>query len=227
MIPTIFPDKEYLKGLIKSLLKEGLLKELIEEDSEIREMVQAITSEYLITKSGVPQRLAAVEQVTGIEDYEDESEEHKITLVDRVAALEEEKTVLLALRTAVDSEFKNLPQSKTDYRADYLIKYMEQNGLKGEGDEIGKPDTGIPRMYSNVVKDYYIYIDTPEFRKFIDNFLPEKFLPKSKKNLRKIKSDVFRNAARRYPSKVWTHNLENGNHELRLLAFFARSSVTE
>lgn len=153
------------------------------------------TSELRILK-----RLATVEQVLGIDDYgysEAPTIPQKLTEIEnKVIALTEERKPNLEL-PATSSV------TVTDIRADFLVKHLQ------ESEDIPKvPSRGIELPF----------INSREFKTFISNILPEQLRPKSYKNLRKIKKDIFENAAERYGNMVMIDKSKHGNKELRLVA---------
>jgi hypothetical protein len=185
---------------IKNALKNVFIT-LLNEDKDFQESVKTFF-EYSIATSELKilKRLAAVEQILGIEDYGDTEAPtipQKLTEIeDKVIALSEEQKPNLELP-------ESLPTTVTDIRTDFLIKHLQ------ESEDIPKvPSRGIELPF----------INSREFKAFISNILPEQLRPKSYKNLRKIKKDIFENAVERYSSVVTLDKSKHGNKEIRLIA---------
>ncbi|HZK71992.1 MAG TPA: hypothetical protein VFD03_10840 [Clostridia bacterium] len=200
-----------LKGLLQDPeLKEAmktLMITLVKEDQEFRETVKGIVNEYYV-QSGTPNRLAVIDTKLGIDDFRGlsalEGKEEELTIPEQMSLLAERiDTISQEDRTVT---LGNSPQSVTDYRADFLIKHMKTSG---------RP--------SPLCSDFTV-MDSIGFRYFVENVLPEEYRPASMKNLRKIKKDVFENAASRHKARIDPSN--HGNKELRLMIEL-RPSVTE
>jgi len=122
-------------------------------------------------------------------------------LKERVAALE---TITRPARTRLSTEFiEDVPSTVTDIRADHLMRYMETNP------NVPEVDGG------NDVK--FKYLNTKTFKEFVTTVLPEKLRPLSYKNIRKLKKDVFENAAARYENRAAIDKSKHGNKETRLV----------
>jgi hypothetical protein len=169
------------------------------KDPEVQSFLKTfIDSAIAQSELNILKRLAVVEQVLGIEDYGDAEAltiPQKLTEIEHtVIALTKEQKPNLELP-------KSLPTTVTDIRTDFLIKHLQ------ESEEIPKvPGIELP------------FINSREFKTFISNILPEQLRPKSYKNLRKIKKDIFENAAERYGNMVMIDKSKHGNKELRLVA---------
>jgi len=99
---------------------------------------------------------------------------------------------------------KALPSTVTDVRTDHLVEYIE------DSEEIPEADSGFENLK---VK----YMNSKWFRNFITSVLPEQLRPKSFKNLRKLKKDLFENAVTRYGDRAEIDKADHGNKELRLV----------
>jgi hypothetical protein len=190
LTPSIYPDREYLKGLIGSILKDdpeylkGLIKSLFKE--EIRNIIHEVADEIIVREYEITKRLAGVEQVTGVANHELEGEKHKVTHEERLRALENKKIQQV-----------NFLQSVTDYRTHFLVRHLETSVTANNFSEI--------------------FIDKKEFSHFMNNALPEEYRVTDGVNLRKIMRDVFLKAVAQYPEKVSLVKSNHGNKELRLV----------
>jgi hypothetical protein len=201
-----------LKGLLQDPeLKEAmktLMITLVKEDQEFRETVKGIVNEYYV-QSGTPNRLAVIDTKLGIDDFRGlsalEGKEEELTIPEQMSLLAE-RIDTISIQENRTVTLGNSPQSVTDYRADFLIKHMKTSGR--------------PSLFCS---DFTV-MDSKCFRYFVENVLPEEYRPASIKNLRKIKKDVFENAASRHKARIDPSN--HGNKELRLLVEL-RPSVTE
>lgn len=104
------------------------------------------------------------------------------------------------------ADMSNLPTCTTDARADLLVTHLETNEL-------------VPKVNSGAVNLECRICNRKEFRYFVEHVLEPEYRPKSLKNLRKLKKDLFENAARRHPDKVCIDQAFHGNKELRLLMY--------
>ncbi len=204
--PIINPIFKTLDPDFKSSLRE-LMITLVKEDKEFREILTAIIEECNV-KSEVINRLAIIDTKLGINDFRGfskalEGREGELTIPEEIAILKQQ-SVTAPLRC----EFQNFPQDVTDYRTDFLLKFMENKEL----------DHDIPELYDVKNKENCIYVGPKEFEFFIKFYLPEKYQPKSFKNLRKIRRDVFKNAEERYLKKVWVAKGIGGKKQLKLVA---------
>jgi len=201
--PAMNPFFKTLDPGFKSSLRE-LMITLVKEDQEFREILTAIIEECNV-KSGVINRLAVIDTKLGINDFRGFSEalegrEGELTIPEEIAILKQQIVTAPAKR-----EFQNFPQNVTDYRADFLMRFMENK------------DNDIPELH-NKDEEPCIYVGSKEFEFFIKSYLPEKYQPKSFKNLRKIRRDVFKNAEERYLKNVWVHKGLGGRKQLKLVA---------
>jgi hypothetical protein len=201
-----------LDSLELSKAQKVTLFKLLSQDPDIEDDVQTWFDSMLIKSELKPiKRIAELEAVTGLNDYSDfeEDEAHDPTIPEKINRLDE---ILSQLYKAEKPDFtdKNLvPPSKniTEIRADYLVDYAITNDLIPKA----------PPVFANVeVK----VIDSKEFRYFAEHILPPEYRPKSNRNLRKMKKDVFEAAKIRYKDKgIDTDPAEHGRHEVRLLYF--------
>ena len=121
-------------------------------------------------------------------------------LKERVAALE---SITRPARTRLPTDFiDDVPSTVTDIRADHLMRYMETN-------------PNVPEVDGGNVK--FKYLNTKAFKEFVATILPEKLRPLSYKNIRKLKKDVFENAAARYVNRATIDKSKHGNKETRLV----------
>ena len=131
-------------------------------------------------------------------------------LEDRVLELEDQNQVLKEkLQSKVEKIRESAivtvePSTVTDIRTDHLIEYIENN------EEVPEADSGFVNLK---VK----YMNSKVFKNFVSTILPEALRPKSFKNLRKLKKDLFENAATRYKDIAMIDKANHGNKELRLL----------
>ena len=134
-------------------------------------------------------------------------------LEDEVEALQEENA---ELREKLQSKIEKVsesgqmsipdecPSTITDIRTDHLVSYMESN------EEIPEVDSGFVNLTCK-------YMNSKVFKNFVTSVLPESLRPKSFKNLRKLKKDLFENAVTRYNDIVTVDKAFHGNKETRLI----------
>jgi hypothetical protein len=220
LIQNLSQNKEFIcsltqnKGFIDSLSQnedfKGFLKgftiTLLKEDQEYREYIRNFIDCSITTSElNILKRLSAVEQVLGLDDLEEE-EGHEPTIPEKIIKLEEqlEKVTLTVKPDILNRELVNAPQSLTDLRTDFLIEHMETNDL-------------VPKISTGFVNLEARYVDSKEFKYFVKHVLPPEYRPKSIKNLRKMKKDLFENARCRHGDKVSIDKSFHGNKELRLV----------
>ena len=101
----------------------------------------------------------------------------------------------------------------TEIRADFLVEYMKNNK------ELPKAASPFANIDTRI-------LDSRDFKKFVENYLPEDYQPESMKNLRKIKRDVFAAAEKRCSTNdIFIDKADHGRKELRLI--FARQIPDE
>jgi len=169
-------------------------------DPVIIESLQTIFESFMATSElQVLKRITAIEEKLGIIESDVPTIPQKLIEIEvKVNAITEGKKPKFEL-------FKSLPTTITDTRTDFLIKHL------WESEDVPK----IPDCSRSIERPY---INSREFKNFVTHILPEKLRPKSFKNLRKIKKDLFENAAMRYGNKVIIDKSKHGNKELRLVA---------
>jgi len=201
LTPSIIPDQEYLKGLIRSVLREEpelvksviredkeLLKssfiELLEEDKEFKEYVRGfIDCSITMSEHNVLKRLAEVEKATGQRDYSDFEEEHKPTIQEQINVLAEKIE-------NKPTEPLILPKTTAEKRTVAFVEKFLQ-----------KPHspTGV------------IQADDKEIKEII-NGLPEELRSKDK-NERKVKERIINKAKELYPGIIEIRKSPHGRHE--------------
>ena len=139
-----------------------------------------------------------------------------LQILKRISALEEELEEVKAENEQLKTELKKakpeipesplagVPSTITDIRTDHLVEYIES-------------DPDIPEADSGFVNMTLKYMNSLVFKKFVTKVLPEQLRPKTLKNLRKLKKDLFENAATRYKSKAFINKSDHGNKEIRLV----------
>lgn len=222
---------------VKKIQRKGL--ELIKEDPEYRERAKeefmAIDYELTIADQdpnyqclfdskliqskdlNTVNRLANVEEVLGIResDYDDE-EDRQQTIPMQITRL---NNLVSEINTTLKPELIDrslvMPSKNyTEIRADYLIEYMKAN------------KDALPQAVSPCVNIESRVMDSRAFRSFVENCLPEEYQPKSTKNLRKLKRDVFEAVKKRcITNDIFIDKADHGRQELRLV--YARQIPTE
>jgi len=139
-------------------------------------------------------------------------------LEDRVEALQEENAELKEkLQSKIEKVYDKIsesgqvecllndtPTTITDIRTDHLVTYMESN------EEIPEVDSGFVNLKCKCM-------NSKVFKTFVTSVLPEALRPKSFKNLRKLKKDLFENAVARYKDVTMIDKAWYGNKETRLI----------
>jgi hypothetical protein len=192
---NLFEDPDFSKAI------KGYNLYLLKEDKEYRAEVKTYFEECLITSELRPvQRLSTAETLLGINDFSDFEDDHEPTIPNRLEKLERETEKKVFNITDLPA----MPETITDIRTDFLIKHLETN------EETPK----IPSPFDNMELPF---CNSKEFRYFVDNVLPGKYKPRSLKNIRKLKKDIFENAVARYKDLVSIEKSFHGNRELRLV----------
>ncbi len=161
------------------------------------------------------QRLAEIETVLGIEDFSYDDEDHEPTIPEQITRL---NNMVSKINTTLKPEFIDrslISPSKniTEIRADFLIEYMKNN-------------TDLPKAASPFANIDTRILDSRDFKKFVENYLPEEYQPESTKNLRKLKRDVFTAAEKKCSTNnIFIDKADHGVKELRLI--FARQIPDE
>jgi hypothetical protein len=173
------------------------------KDPQVQSFLKVIVDNAIATSElRILKRLAAVEQILGLEDY-GLDETRAPTLPQKLTEIEN-KVIALTKEQKPNLELpKSLPTMVTDLRTDFLIKHLQQS-------------EDIPRVSSRGIE--LPFVNSREFKAFVFNILPDQLRPKNYKNLRKIKKDIFENAVERYSDKVIIDKSQHGNKEIRLIA---------
>jgi hypothetical protein len=158
------------------------------------------------------QRLSKVEAMLGLLDEEllEDDEEQEPSIPTQIAELSDRvQKIDTTLKPELLDRSLVLPSKNiTEIRADFLIDYM-------------KKSTDLPKAASPFANIDTRVLDSRDFKKFVENYLPEEFQPESAKNLRKLKRDVFEAAEKRCSTNdIFIDKADHGRNELRLI--FAR-----
>jgi hypothetical protein len=161
------------------------------------------------------QRLAEIETILGIDDFSYDDEDHEPTIPDHITRLYDmvSKINTTLKPELIDRSLVTPSKNITEIRADFLVEYM-------------KKSTDLPKAVSPFANIDTRIMDSRDFKKFVENYLPEEFQPESFKNLRKIKRDVFAAAEKRCSTNdIFVDKADHGRNELRLI--FARQIPDE
>ena len=75
------------------------------------------------------QRIAELEEITGLNDYSDfDEEEHEPTIPEQISLLEEKIYAISEPTRAPTKEPVNIPTSKTEIRACKLVNHLKKTG---------------------------------------------------------------------------------------------------
>jgi hypothetical protein len=198
----LIEEKELLKPIIVSLLND--------DETFRRQVASYITPE-------LANRVLLLEEKLEVQDrylLDDDA----VTIPEEIGCLKRNVDNINAQLKGVtipESLYKSLdalPTCETDVRADLLVKYIEST-------------TDLPKVLDGISEITSYYINSRAFKHFVEDVLPEQYRPKSTKNLRKLKKDVFETAALRHPRKVTIDKSGHGRKELRLVQLLP--TVTE
>jgi hypothetical protein len=213
-VPSEFMHFFEQPGIVEAL--KGFARYLINEDLEFQEEIKTKFNANLATSEIRPvQRLAEIETVLGIEDFSYDDEDHEPTIPEQITRL---NNMVSKINTTLKPELLDrslISPSKniTEIRADFLVEYMKNN-------------TNLPKAASPFANIDTRILDSRDFKKFVENYLPEEFQPESTKNLRKLKRDVFAAAEKRCSTNdIFIDKADHGRNELRLI--FARQIPDE
>jgi hypothetical protein len=201
-------------GIIEAL--KGFARYLINEDLEFQEEIKTKFNAHLATSEIRPvQRLAEIETVLGIDDFSYDDEDHEPPIPEQITRL---NNMVSKINTTLKPELIDrslVAPSKniTEIRADFLIEYVKNN-------------KELPKAVSPFANIDTRVLDSKDFKKFVENYLPEEYQPESMKNLRKLKRDVFEAAEKRCSTNdIFIDKADHGRKELRLI--FARQIPDE
>jgi hypothetical protein len=161
------------------------------------------------------QRLAEIETVLGIDDFSYDDEDHEPTIPDHITRLYDmvSKINTTLKPELIDRSLVAPSKNITEIRADFLVEYMKNN-------------TDLPKAASPFANIDTRIMDSRDFKKFVENYLPVDYQPESMKNLRKLKRDVFAAAEKRCSTNdIFVDKADHGRNELRLI--FARQIPDE
>ncbi len=201
-------------GIVEAL--KGFARYLINEDPEFKVELKTKFDAHLLTSEVEPvQRLSSIETVLGIDDLSYDDEDHEPTIPDHITRLYDmvSKINTTLKPELIDRSLVAPSKNITEIRADFLVEYM-------------KKSTDLPKAVSPFANIDTRVLDSRDFKKFVENYLPEEFQPESTKNLRKLKRDVFEAAEKRcYTNDIFVDKADHGRNELRLI--FARQIPDE
>jgi hypothetical protein len=209
---AVLVDMEDLKAYIDSEIEKGIEKGIEEKLPAVVEKVlsnpenpifiKAIESILAISDFKILKRLYTHDVMLGLEEpYE---EEEYVSIPAQIQELKQNAIKTADITHSADTS--NLPTCMTDARTDLLITHMATNEL-------------VPKVSSGAVNLECRLCNRKEFKYFVEHILPPEYRPQSTKNIRKIKKDIFENAARRHPDKACIDQAFHGNKELRLLVY--------
>jgi len=206
-LPTLI-NLEDVKTFIQSEIDKAMnpvlqkIDELKEENIKIREENVRLLRHIRILEGHLNINYTDYEDVclTG-NTYEDLKDEGITPFCDKI-----EQITIKATDSPHSADTSNLPTCVTDARADLLLTHMETNEL-------------VPKVNSGAVNLECRLCNRKEFRYFVEHVLEPEYRPKNLKNLRKLKKDLFENAAHRHPDKACIDQAFHGNKELRLLVY--------
>ena len=205
----LFSDSDFSNAI------KGYNLYLLKEDKEYRKEVQTVLKEELdisfdarlaTTEIRPVQRLAEIETVLGIDVY-DEDEDHEPTIPDHITILYDmvSKINTTLKPELIDRSLVAPSKNITEIRADFLVEYMKNN-------------KELPKAVSPFANIDTRVLDSRDFKKFVENYLPDEYQPESMKNLRKIKRDVFEAAEKRCSTNdIFIDKADHGRKELRLI----------
>ncbi len=202
-------------GFIEAL--KGFARYLINEDLEFQEEIKTKFNANLATSEIRPiQRLAEIETILGIDDFSYDDEDHESTIPEQITKLNDmvSKINTTLKPELIDRSLISPSKNITEIRADFLVEYMKNNK-----DMLPKAASPFANIDSRIM-------DSRDFKKFVENYLPEEFQPESTKNIRKLKRDVFTAAEKRCSTNdIFIDKADHGRNELRLI--FARQIPDE
>jgi hypothetical protein len=188
------------------------------KDPEIQTFLKTVIEATIATSDlKILQRLSKVEAMLGLLDEEllEDDEEQEPSIPTQIAELSDrvQKIDTTLKPELLDRSLISPSKNITEIRADFLIDYM-------------KNSKELPKAVSPFANIDTRIMDSRDFKKFIETYLPEDYQPESFKNLRKLKCDVFAAAEKRCSTNdVFIDKADHGRKELRLI--FARQIPTE
>jgi hypothetical protein len=189
------------------------------KDPEIQTFLKTFVEATIATSDlKILQRLSKVEAMLGLLDEEllEEEEVKELSLPAQITELNErvEKIDVTLKPELLDRSLISPSKNITEIRADYLIEFMKNN------------KDMLPKAVSPFANIDTRIMDSRDFKKFVENYLPEEYQPESMKNLRKLKRDVFEAAEKRCSTNnIFIDKADHGRNELRLI--FARQIPDE
>ena len=188
------------------------------KEPEIQTFLKTVIEATIATSDlKILKRLSKVEAMLGLLDEEllEDEEEQELSIPEQIIELKNNVAKInnTLKPQLIDRSLVQPSKNVTEIRADFLIEYM-------------KKSTDLPKAVSPFANIDTRVLDSKNFKKFIENYLPEEFQPESTKNLRKIKRDVFTAAEKRcFTSDIFIDKANHGRNELRLI--FARQIPDE
>jgi hypothetical protein len=160
------------------------------KDPEVQSFLKVFVDSAIATSElHILKRLAAVEQILGLDDY-GLDEKVAPTLPQRIERIEEKvNDSITSFKPPVEPEIQ--PTTKTEKRAVSLVDHLKETE-KG-------------------------HMTSPEIFSFLKCKLPDNCkINENVQNIRKVKQDVLKKAAAMYPN-VFLSKKSTGHHEVRLV----------
>lgn len=180
------------------------------KDPEIQTFLKTVIEATIATLYlKILKRRSKVEAMLGLLDEEllDEDKEQEPTIVAQLVELSNRvsKIDTTLKPELVDRSLISPSKNITEIRADYLVEYM-------------KSATELPKGVSPFINIDMRVLDSQGFKNFVDSYLPCNYQPKSTKNLRKLKRDVFEAAEKRCLTReIFVDKADHGRNEPRLI----------
>jgi hypothetical protein len=218
-LPSSYIDTDRYKVFDRTEQNDKITQLLtLLKDPEIQTFLKTVIEATIATSDlKILQRLSKVEAMLGLLDEEllEDEEEQEPSIPTQIAELNcrVQKIDTTLKPELLDRSLISPSKNITEIRADFLVEYMKNN-------------TDLPKAVSPFANIDTRIMDSRDFKKFVENYLPEDYQPESFKNLRKIKRDVFAAAEKRCSTNdIFVDKADHGRKELRLI--FARQIPDE
>ena len=183
--------------------EEGNVKQFLEliKKPEIKAVLNLIVENILATSElKILKRIAALESKLGLNDLDFEDEDHELTIPKQITILTEKIKNITLSNPIISHEPKSIiPETKTEARAVFLVKYLENEVKERNGE---------------------LFLNGTEIKDLIIKTIPEKNPDceiKKGQNIRKLKKDILEKAAKLFPGSIFINKNKNGRHETRIL----------
>lgn len=184
------------KSMMENTESRKIILDHVKTSFESPEFKQNVEKVLLTSELKTIQRIASLENVTGLTDFSDfeEEEDHIATLPEQITILSEKIESLSESTGTLIKAPDNIPIGKTEIRACKLIDHLRK----------ARETVGNKFLSSNDIVN------------FLKNGLDEALRVQEGQNVRQVKKEVLEKAVKMFPGQVFISQKSTGRKNLRI-----------